>query len=323
MRFLVSSTLILLVLTAPVRADDSQGANHWLMKLGSASTDLSYDGTFVYVHGHSVEVMRVVRLIHDNSVRERIYSLNGAAREIVRDSKEVWCYLPEKKMGMHQYRQVTKKSFPNILPQRLGELRVNYHIELGRKDRIADRLTQQIHIKPNDDYRYGFDLWVDVETGLLLKAALLDTDSAPIEQYMFTDIQIGEPITQSALEPVTAKTNLKWFGAKNPDSSMTVAKSEWRAAQVPSGFMLSNSRKRLSPMRNRMLEHHVYTDGLATVSVFIEENPNRVVSPVSGVNRMGAVHAFGTTIDDHQVTVVGEVPAKTVDLIGMSVMRVK
>ncbi|MDH3640293.1 MAG: MucB/RseB C-terminal domain-containing protein, partial [Gammaproteobacteria bacterium] len=65
------------------------------------------------------------------------------------------------------------------------------------------------------------------------------------------------------------------------------------------------------------------SDGLAAVSVFIEKNPERNTGAVSGVNRMGAVHAFGTTIGDYQVTVVGEVPAKTVDLIGMSVTPVE
>ena len=320
MRLLHLSAFVLIVTATASHADD---INDWLMKLDQASGHLSYEGTFVYVHGANVEAMRVFHHASGNAVRERIYSLNGAAREIVRDMEQVWCYLPEKKIGVHQYRHRTEKSFPNILPQRLGELRTNYQIELGRTDRIADRVARQILIKPNDDYRYGFDLWVDVDTGLLLKATLLDTDAMPIEQYMFTDIRIGKPIALSELEPVTAKGNLKWFKDDKPGADLEAAKSEWHVKQVPTGFMLSNTRKRMSPTRNRMVEHHVYSDGLAAVSVFIEKNPDGVAGPVSGVNRMGAVHAFGATIEDYQVTVVGEVPAKTVDLIGMSVIRME
>jgi negative regulator of sigma E activity len=35
---------------------------------------------------------------------------------------------------------------------------------------------------------------------------------------------------------------------------------------------------------------------------------------------MGAVHAFGNIVNDHQIIVVGEVPAATVELIAKSVL---
>ena len=73
-------------------------------------------------------------------------------------------------------------------------------------------------------------------------------------------------------------------------------------------------------MRKRMVEHYVYTDGLAAVSVFIEKKMEKT-GPIIGINRMGAMHAFGKIVDGHQIIVVGEVPAKTVKMIGDSVQR--
>ncbi len=237
-KFLRSYALLTLVLvtTAGVAVSHADEIDEWLMKLDRASGNLNYEGTFIYVHGTNIEVMRVFHQANDNVVRERIYSLNGAAREIVRDMEQVWCYLPEKQVGVHQYRQSAKPNFPDFLPQRLGDLREHYEIELGPTDRIADRAARQILIRPKDEYRYGLDLSVDVETGLLLKAILIDALSQPIEQYMFTDLRIGEPIPLAQLEPATAKSSLTWFRDSNkPEVDLAVPKSEWRVKQVPSG----------------------------------------------------------------------------------------
>ena len=98
-----------------------------------------------------------------------------------------------------------------------------------------------------------------------------------------------------------------------------ITNGHWEAAKVPEGFSLTRKIRRKSPMRSEMLEHYVYSDGLATVSVFVEDIDEDAGARITGLNRRGAVHAFGREIDGHQVTVVGEVPAETVDLIGMSV----
>jgi len=270
-----------------------------------------------------MEAMRVVHKSENGMVREHIISLNGAAREIIRDAEKVWCYVPEKKIGVHEYRQVSKNSFPHILSERLTKLSSNYQFKLGNTERIAGRPAQNIMVLPKDDLRYGYDLSADSDTGLLLRSALLDADGKPIEQYMFTHVTVGGEISEKGLQPLTPKHELVWYGASAENAGPEQDDQPggaWRIGTVPNGFMLTRNIRRLSPMRRRMVEHHVYSDGLAAVSIFIEKMSSSKYKPISGLNKMGATHAFGKMVDGYQITVVGEVPAKTVGLIGQSVV---
>ncbi len=312
--------LVLLCLIS-FSAKSDEEVRHWLMKMNDAAMELDYRGTFIYVKQNQIEVMRVVHRSQGGIIRERIYSLNGAPREIVRDAEQVWCYLPDRRMGVHEYRQVSSKNFPHILPKRLEQLENNYRITMGGRDRIADRNAVQIWVLPKDEYRYGHDLWIDEDSGLLLKASLMDADSAPVEQYMFTDIHIGEPIAEKDLVPSTPKKKLVWYGVNKKDEPKIIQGDvKWRAARHPDGFMLSRKMKRISPIREQLVEHLVYSDGLAAVSIFVEKLADSS-KPFSGLNSMGAINAYGTVIDNYQVTVVGEVPSKTVNMIAMSVTR--
>ncbi len=311
--------LLLCVISFSAKSDED--IKHWLMKMNDAALELDYWGTFVYVKQNQIEVMRVVHQAQNGVIKERIYSLNGAPREIVRDAEQVWCYLPDRRMGVHEYRQVSSNNFPHILPKRLDKLEDNYSITMGGKGRIADRRVVQIWILPKDEYRYGHDLWVDEDTGLLLKASLMDADSLPIEQYMFTDIHIGKPIAERDLDPVTPKKQLVWYGVNKKDEPKNMQGDvKWEAVRYPDGFMLSRKMKRMSPMRKQMVEHLVYSDGLAAVSIFVEKLADSV-KPINGLDSMGAINAYGTVIDNYQVTVVGEVPSTTVNMIAKSVTR--
>ena len=296
------------------------------MRINDAAASLSYQGVFVYSYGSTLETMQVVHHVDDGVVRERIYSLNGAPREIIRDAEQVWCYVPDQNMGVHEYRQVPKQNFTKMMPERIDHLAGNYSLSLGREDRIADRIVQQILISPRDEYRYGYDLWADRDTGLLLKASLMANDGEPIEQYMFTRVGIGEAIDSTHLAPSTGKEKLKWL--RPHDSSAEVEKMNavdpgWVISRLPDGFEVTRQIRRISPINKRLMEHYVYSDGLAVVSVFIAMLEGEEQSPlVDGLNRIGAVHAFGHTQDGYHVTVVGGVPSRTVDMMGMSVKKI-
>ena len=297
----------------------AQSVTDWLRKMNRAADDLNYRGTFVYVHDNQIETMRVARRTRNGVTQERLFALNGAAREILRDQQRVWCFLPDKKMGVHQYRQASDKTFPRILPRDIGELVENYSLELGAHERVADRDTQVVKIVPQDEYRYGYNLYVDNSTGLLLRAELLDAQGTPIEQYMFVEIDIGGVIDDSQLEPRTPRADLVWVGDQTDEQPVASSDLRWVVTDVPNGFMLSRHIRRLSPMRNQPVEHLVYSDGLAVVSIFVEKKMSDSQSEIHGLSRMGAVHAFGTMVNEYQITVVGEVPGATVDRMGMSV----
>jgi sigma-E factor negative regulatory protein RseB len=235
---------------------------------------------------------------------------------------QIWCYLPGRNMGVHEYRKVSDRAFPSILPEQVGMLSRNYHFKFGDDDRIADRAARIILVRPKDHFRYGYRLWADRQSGLLLKADLVDENEKAIEQYMFTQIEIGKVLDDSLLKPHTPKQDLLWHGEKPTTQKQIVKSNTWIAGEMPSGYKLTSSMQRMIPVRDMPVHHLVYSDGVATVSVFIEKRDAKSATKVMrGTSRMGAVHAFGKALGEYQVTVVGEVPAATVEMIGESVRR--
>jgi sigma-E factor negative regulatory protein RseB len=311
----------LLILAPSVHAADD--ARAWLMKMNQAAHTLNYSGSFVYQHGDQLESMRILRKVQGGLVRERLMSLNGAAREVIRTDQEVRCYLPDENTVVVEHRRAEARSFPSLLPQSLRNLDKNYAIALGHSARVVDRDAQEVMISPRDNYRYGYQLWADKESGLLLKANLVDDKGKVIEQFMFTSVELGGTIPDSAFEPRDAGKGYVWYREDKASAASTGAGKEWEVKRLPPGFTLSMHMTRKIPNRKTPVEHMIYSDGLAVVSVFVEKLENE--QPASGnagdVMNIGAVHARGVNIGTHQVTVVGEVPVITVDLIGESVAR--
>lgn len=297
-------------------------AHDWLMKINRAARTLNYEGVFVYQHGTQLEAMRIIHKVENGTARERLVSLNGAPREIIRDAREVTCYWPDKNSVMVEYRKADSQTFPAILPERIQDLDEYYAMRMGNTERITGRLAQLVIVKPVDQYRYGYHLWADQETGLLLKADLLDTQGQILEQFMFTQISIGTKIPASALAPGMSGKNMVWH-REDQGREEASTKPRWKAAQLPKGFRLSAHITRQAVMRKRPVEHLVYTDGLAAVSVFVEKHGEGDKPFMLGPSRMGAVNALGSRVDGYQVMTVGEVPAETIVMIGGSIIPVE
>ena len=289
----------------------------WLMKINQAA-NLSFSGTFVYSHDGRIEAMQVVRRVKDDMMQERLYSLNGETREIVRDRDRVWSYIPDQNVGVHDYRQVFEGGFPRMVPADLERLKQNYHFTEGGVDRIAGRMAQRINVIPNDGYRYGYSLWADRETGLLLRSDLIGGDNRAMEQYLFITIDLDSEISDHELKAVTSEEKLVWYGKGMPQPSASVEESKWKFNQLPAGYQLSKHIHRMSPMEGTEVEHFIVTDGLSTVSIFIKA-ASATQSGMEGLSRMGAVHVFRNIINGHRVTVMGEAPARTVEFLAAGV----
>ena len=305
------------VLCFCITAQAADVANEWLMRMSQAARTLNYEGRFVYQHNNQLEAMQIVHRVENGSINEKLVSLNGVPREVIRDNEEVRCYLPDENSVVVEHRKANGKSFPAILPEHLQLLDANYDISLGRNGRIADRDAQLIAISPRDQYRYGYYLWADSKTGLVLAADLINTQGQAIERFMFTQISIGADIELSALRPRSEGKNMVWHRGSRHVARADL-KPDWKVARLPKGFTLSASMISTMPMHNVPAEHMVFSDGLAAVSVFIEKMKKGKKAGMRGPSSMVAVHAFSTVIDDHRVTVVGEVPAATVAQIGGS-----
>ena len=317
-----------LVVTGPVSlqaafaAGDTspQSARQWLDSMSSALQVLDYDGTFVYLHDNRLEAMRIVHQASPGGEKERLIALTGSAREVLRDERVVTCIMPDNKsvmVGQSRPRQ----PFPDV-PEDLDSLSPYYQLRDAGEDRIAGRMTRVIDITPRDKFRYGYRFWIDKTNFMLLKFELKGVDGTAIEQFMFTGLKVGEGISPATLEPSLTGEGYNWFrqesGGKDPD--VDPVQPDWIVTLLPAGFNMTDSQRRRVRQGGEHAEHMVFTDGLATLSVYIEKVMANETA-FTGLSNMGAMNAFGSVLGDYQVTVVGEVPAATVQSVARSVAR--
>ena len=313
----ISLILFSILISNNTYSDTSSDTSSWLMKIHTATMEVSFSGTFVFIHDGEIETMEIARRISGDVLQERIYVLNGEPREVIRNMDKVWCYIPDQSFVVHDYRRDSEIGFARILPHDHARLEQYYEFEKGEELRIADRIAIEIKVLPKDAYRYGYSLWADKETGLLLRSDLIGDNGSIVEQYQFIDISINEEISDEALKPVSNMDDFELLGSDTPLPEPTEP-SNWWLENLPDGYELTRHIRRRSPIGNGEVEHLVYTDGLSSVSVFIKK-ANENQSELTGLSNMSAVHAFRQNVSDHRVTVMGEVPAKMVQFLAQGV----
>lgn len=211
-------------------------------------------------------------------------------------------------------------NYPPRFPIDIQALEKNYYLSLAGKGKVAGYISQKITILPKDKFRYGYHLWVEEKTGLLLKTHLVVEGDTPVEQFMFTQLRFHDRISEALLKPGVDSSKFDWYEAPAKKQAPRPSKIElnWLVKQLPAGFLPDMKRMTTLPENLMPVEHLIFSDGLATVSVFIEDMMDSE-NNLRGGSHMGAVHAFGRAVDDHYVTVIGEVPYVTVKMIGESV----
>ena len=301
-----------------------ENARHWLERMLDSAQTLNYEGTFIYVQGPHVEAMRI---IHGGGgpggERQRLVSLSGPPREIVVANNQMVCLLP-KQQATFAGGDYRRSPFPWSIPREPGRLERHYELQMLGEDRVAGLDAQVIAIKPRDAWRFGYRLWLDRRNGLALRSVLLDERGYPVEQLMFTDVQIKSHIDDAAfaapaLAPEAAAPNA---GANASDAPMPigepVTQSPWRVEQLPEGFAEVSHNRFTEASGRHPTEHIVFADGLATISVFLEQLEGEAPM-LQGGSQLGSMNAFGAVVNGHQVLVVGEAPAATVQRIATSI----
>ena len=303
---------------APVRADSN--ARGWIERMNMASRTLNYSGTFVYQHQGQLEAMRIIHAADTNGERERLMSLTGPKREILRDNQVVTCILGDRE-SVHVNRSRPRSPFPASFPESLASLEQHYSFTLGDEDRVAGLACRVVEVRPQDAYRYGRRLCIHDASHLLLRSVLTDLQGDPVEQMMFTSVSFPKHISEQALLPDLNGADYSWKlePEETPvEPGSDIPDTQWKVIRVPDGFTLTDHSWHQLSSHDAGVEHWVYSDGLASVSVYIEKAVGKQ-DDYQGVTHRGALNAYGTTVEGYYVTVVGEVPMQTVELIGKSV----
>ncbi|NIM69834.1 MAG: hypothetical protein GTN86_04250 [Xanthomonadales bacterium] len=302
------------IFALPALADSGVEARQWLERMATAMNQMSYQGTFVYMRGAGMETMRITHIVDEQGIRERLYSIDGPQREVIRDRDGVRCVLGDGQAVMEDP-VVTGAIFPDIPIAGLDEPTSPYGVKTGPLARLAGHHGRRITITPRDEFRYGYDLWLEEKSGLLLKWVLFDAHDNMLARLVFTELRLGNDIVRDELHSTTPLEQFTRLESHMPQRQvMTRADPRWVPSELPPGFTLAAHSHQEEAGEN-VFEHLVYSDGLASVSVYIEQaDPDFGVA--EGLSRLGTANAFYRRLGARHLTVIGEVPPATVRAIG-------
>lgn len=296
--------VVLLFTSGPVFAAGGE-AHEWLAKMSSALRDQDYQGTFTYIRGSTFDTVRIVHQVRDGKEIERLFNMNGEVREVLRHDDHVVCLHPSDAVGEITDHTVQIGPFSPAFSEKVRASQDLYRVSVVGNDRIADRAAVVLAVSPTNNDRYGYKIWLDEVTGLMLQSHLVHRGRVR-EIFQFTDLTIG-PVSDEQLASAIAGETVSH--PLSLELSEGGEKPVWRVSWLPDGF------RPVRVLGNRL---H-FTDGLATFSVFVEQ-PHAATLPEMTTTVGGTVvitRRFKQS--GPQITVVGEVPIQTAKRVAESV----
>lgn len=303
----------------------------WLLRIQDAANRRGYQGTVIVTTGGAVASSRITHFCEGRDQYERIDALDGQARHVVRHNEQVHTVWPQRRVAMVEQRDQLS-SFPGVLQgsgDRVPEL---YDLKAVGQERVAGREADVLSVRPKDAHRYGYRLWADAATGLLLRAEVISDRGGVIESSAFSDVTINvHPSLDTVMQPIR---KLDGFRVLKPLAVPAQLDAEgWRLEPKVPGFKQVSCVKRPvdgplraqpvdNPSHESQLLQAVYSDGLTYVSVFIEPyNPERHPRPMH--TAIGATQTLMHRQGDWWVTLMGDVPAPTLRLFAEALERRK
>ncbi len=300
-------------------AASAEEPTRWLERMNQALTTRNYDGTFSHWQGGRVEMLRIIHRVKDGAVSERLVSLDGSGREFIRTGSDLACYLPDTRTVLVERRPPEQSlvGFPTINDQTA----TFYDIKEVTRTRLNRRDTHVITVSPKDEFRYGYRLWIDERTAMPLKTQLCDSRGHVIEQIVFASLTLTSHIPDTAFKPEVSTEGFQWLRNESaaPPKEAPGTSLVANALKLPPGFKMTGRKAQTLPGGSDPVDHLVFSDGLASVSVFVEAQPNVPSNQeIEESARVVSSSAFSTVVDGHKITAVGEVPPATVRFIANS-----
>lgn len=316
----VSSFIAFSTQAEPALSGETREAQALLRTIQSAAQKLNYSGTFIYQQGSQVRTSRITHLVEGKNEIEKLEVLDGQPREYIRSNDEIICYVPDTKTLLVEKR-VSQDVFPAIIAANADTLAEHYTIRKGESGRIAGFDSQSVILEPKDDLRYGYRLWAEKSTGLLLRAQTVNEAGEVVEQISFTQLAIGN-VDRSRVKPTFSNT--RGWRVENAVMSQ-VDLTSWNVKRLPPGFRRTRELKRMVsdvPLQTgampaqREVSQIVFSDGLAAISVFIEPGSQ---SRTEGSLQQGAMNVVGKRQGEFWLTIVGEVPSTAIRQVANSI----
>jgi sigma-E factor negative regulatory protein RseB len=301
-------------------AQQDRGINEWLMRMQQASQQRSYVGTFVV--SSSTGALSSARIWHAGDARqqvERVEVLTGARRATFRRNDEVLTFLPDHRLVRTERRE-SIGLFPNLLKSSDTAIPEFYAARRMGTERVAGFEADVVQLAPKDALRFGYRVWSERRTGLVVKLQTLDGEGNVLEQAAFSELQLDTPVQIDKLLRMMQPPH-GWRVERAQAVKTNPAAEGWALRSAVPGFMPMNCYKRpAQPGSAGDGMQWIFSDGLASVSLFVEPyDPER--HEREGVSSAGATQTLTRRFDRWWVSVVGEVPPQTLQAFAQSLER--
>ncbi|MHA6962983.1 MucB/RseB C-terminal domain-containing protein [Zobellella denitrificans] len=287
-----------------------------LQQMQQAYRQLNFELTLVESSQGQLEPKRLTRGHLNGQVITHLTHLNGRPREYVQRDDEV-SFLDASHDGYTLKRSRLPGLFNRLQLMPLTELLAHYDAVIAGRSRVLGRVAQVVRLVPRADHYYGYVLWLDQESGLLLKLDTLDKDAGLVEQSMGVALRISE-------EPATFLRELK---AASLPPAMSLAEVypapqqplPWQAGWLPRGFEVKSQDKHKLPVTEQPVDYLMASNGVVDISVYVAQAAAGT-EPQQQLVRQGATHLVSLVSPARvEITVVGDIPAETARRIAESI----
>lgn len=308
---------------------ESRSIDEWLARMHEAAKKRAYVGTFVVSSGGTMTSAKIWHVCEGSQQMERVDMLSGAPRSTFRHNDQVVTFMPEHKVVRHEKRD-SLGGFPLFLQTTDSRIADFYAVRTGGVERVAGVEADIVTLQPKDTLRFGYRVWTERKRGLVVKLQTLDLDGKVLEQAAFSELQLDAPLKMDKLVQMMGKVD--GYRVEKPALVKTTASAEGWGVKLPvAGFKPVSCYKRPAsgvvatgglPVTGDEPLQWIFSDGLASVSVFVEPIDKQRHDHESTLS-LGATQTLTRPMNTHWITVMGEVPMATLRLFANSIERKK
>lgn len=284
-------------------AQENHSPLAYLIKMRNAHRTLNYEQLYMIQEDENVRTLRYRHAYANNKEYAQLLRLENRREEmILRD--ETVSYFGEFQPFSLPSPHILD-DLPSVIYADFSRLKGYHFVDAGR-ERVADRLARVIRLMPNDEFRYQYELWIDEEDFLLLRADLFDRNRQLLEQFKVVQSTVDDHFSY-IVEPINSLILPTLIQSKTISSPDTL---KWQPSWVPVGFdRLASSTQNLPEMlldESEQVESQMYSDGLSSFTIYVVQNRGLIFEDQYW--REGKTSIYSQTMGDKDIIVIGEIP---------------
>jgi len=316
----VSALVLLTALLSPLPVSAAADGKELLRRIGVTPTEMDYRGRQMVID-FSRLTPQVTRLtvVHQLGGKER-REYHGSRSIAVIDGDFFYQYHPAKNL-------VVKRKLPgeggydSLRKENLRQTLVSYDLQSSPSEPIAGREAHMYAFLPKQaGSRPGRKVWVDVETGLVLRMEIYNTEETLYWLSVFEEIDYRYTVNPASFTmPVPAGVRVVEAGEEHCYTPVEAEEISGLPltlpGYLPDGFVQKCIRARRSSSHGEIKV--LYSDGLSLLTIFESSRPRsfrgadaglpvRIGKDPASLNKLGLVSALNWESRGAYLTILGE-----------------